>query len=96
MAFWEVFGTATTEDNNAVTFRTFVPAEELVDTVNEALDAIYEIENPDEDFDEPETCTNGCFASVQGLSAVEPPPSQSVVINITDPTQVTVYTEVHS
>jgi hypothetical protein len=48
MAFWEVTGTVVTEDNNAVTFRTFVPAEELVDTVNEGLDAIFEIENPDQ------------------------------------------------
>jgi hypothetical protein len=90
MAFWEVFGTAVTEDNNAVTFRTFVPAEELVDTVNEALDAIYEIENPDED--QVETCTNGCFASVQGISAVEPP-LPPVTINIVDSSDVNVYIE---
>jgi hypothetical protein len=72
MAFWEVTGTVVTEDNNAVTFRTFVPAEELVDTVNEGLDAIFEIENP-EVYDEPETMTNGCFAMAQGLAAIEPP-----------------------
>jgi len=78
-----------TEDNNAVTFRTFVPAEELVDTVNEALDAIFEIENPDED--EVETSTNGCFAMAQGISAVAPQPP--VTINIVDSSAVNVYIE---
>ena len=81
MAFWEVFGTAVTEDNNTVTFRTFVPAEELVDTVNEALDAIFEIENP-EIYDEHETTTNGCFAMAQGLAAVEPPPAVNVHVEV--------------
>ena len=80
MAFWEVFGTAVTEDNNTVTFRTFVPAEELGDTVNEALDAIFEIENP-EIYDEPGTTTNGCFAMVQGLAA-EPPPAVNVHVEV--------------
>ena len=77
MAFWEVTGTVVTEDNNAVTFRTFVPAEELVDTVNEGLDAIFEIENP-EVYDEPETTTNGCFAMAHGLAAIEPTPAVNV------------------
>jgi hypothetical protein len=81
MAFWEVFGTAVTDDNNTVTFRTYVAAEELVDTVNEALDAIFEIENP-EIYDEPETTTNGCFAMVQGLAAVEPPPAVNVHVEV--------------
>jgi hypothetical protein len=81
MAFWEVTGTVVTEDNNAVTFRTFVPAEELVDTVNEALDALFEIENP-EIYDEPETTTNGCFAMAQGLASVEPPPAVNVHVEV--------------
>ncbi len=81
MAFWEVFGTAVTDDNNAVTFRTFVPAEELVDTVNEALDAIFEIENP-AIYDEPGTTTNGCFAMAQGLAAVEPSPAVNVHVEV--------------
>ena len=81
MAFWEVTGTVVTEDNNAVTFRTFVPAEELVDTVNEGLDAIFEIENP-EVYDEPETATNGCFAMTQGLAAIEPPPAVNVHVEV--------------
>jgi hypothetical protein len=81
MAFWEVFGTAVTDDNNTVTFRTYVAAEELVDTVNEALDAIFEIENP-EIYDEPGTTTNGCFAMGQGLAAVEPPPAVNVHVEV--------------
>jgi hypothetical protein len=81
MAFWEVTGTVVTEDNNAVTFRTFVPAEELVDTVNEGLDAIFEIENP-EVYDEPDTMTNGCFAMAQGLAAIEPSPAVNVHVEV--------------
>ena len=93
MAFWEVTGTAVTEDNNMVTFRTYVPAEELVDTVNEALDAIFEIENPDEDLDEVNTCTNGCFAMAEGISAVAPVQPQPVTINIVDSSAVNIYIE---
>ena len=72
MAFWEVVGTLVNNSTgNKVEFRTFVSAEELVNTVNEAIDALIDIETPvDDDSEGDDSCSRCPDSDACSMAAI--------------------------